>query len=434
MDSNDHQMVESIPSDGTRTSSIVVGTCTSTSINESSATQLFKLNVDCFEHLFEWFSLTELIAFRCTCKRMKAVADYYIKLNYPQLLCFEMNDSNVVDLCQSRINYFEWIRHLYIWTSELNDSQIDGIKYILNQLETLKLCWVEISGDFYEVVLKHCPHLKYLGIRPRELPETIIGTGNQWLLRHYPCLEHFEIDRRLKFSEPFQSAPNLLAFFQHNPSIRRFSTDSEFLLMCRQSMLDSNLDFDQLDIYCRYDLSDILSLMNDLHQRGFYKELHIYSNHDSLSLDQAQYLLAFQNLRKLHLNVWPENCSIPKSDNIKDLSIGTHGVISLGAINQMIVKFPNLRRISIPFGYLRSFVCGAPKLRDIVIWDSYTENLTVDDIVAMNKGRSKMERAHKVILYIDENSFLKLKSIKKTNFSCIEIKRSEPREADHLFY
>lgn len=122
MSSKDHQLVEGDQSDGASANTIVVGTSTST--NESSVTQLFKLNVDCFEHLFEWFSLAELLIFRSTCKRMKAVANYYIKLNYPQLLCFEMNNSNVVDLCHSRINYFEWIRHLHIWTSGLDDSVV----------------------------------------------------------------------------------------------------------------------------------------------------------------------------------------------------------------------------------------------------------------------------------------------------------------------
>lgn len=100
----------------------------------------------------------------------------------------------------------------------------------------------------------------------------------------------------------------------------------------------------------------------------------------------------------------------------------------------MAVKFTNLRRVLIPSGYVRSFVCGAPKLQELIIWDSHTEELTVDDIVAMNVERSKLARAHKVTLYIDEISFLKLKWIRKTNFSCIEIKRSEPRKVDHLFY
>lgn len=427
MSSKEYQLVE-ISQSGSFNSIVVA------SINESSsATHLFKLNVDCFENLFEWLSFYELLAFRHTCKRMKAVVDYYIKLNYPQLLCFEIE--KVEDLQHLRPNHFEWVRHLSVWNIELDDTKIDGIKYILNQLEILKLIRVEIPGDFYEVLLKHCPRLKSLGVRPKELPvTTIIGTGNEWLQRHYPTLEHFEIDTRLKCTEPFQFASNLLGFFQQNPGIRRLSSDSEFLLMCRQSLLDSKLNFDQLDLNCRYDLSDISNLMNDLHQRNFYKRLHLYSDPESISIDQAENLLAFQSLQKLHLNIWPrENFSIPKTMNMKELSIGTHGVIELDSIHQMAVKFTNIRRIYIPFGYLRAFICGALKLQEIFIWGSQAEELTVNDCVVLNKERCKIAPSHQVKIYIDEKNFLKLKWTNKINFSCIEIKRCNSRETD-LFY
>lgn len=43
---------------------------------------IFKLNDDCFGRIFEWFSLYDLKKLRQTCKRMKKIADYYIKLNY----------------------------------------------------------------------------------------------------------------------------------------------------------------------------------------------------------------------------------------------------------------------------------------------------------------------------------------------------------------
>lgn len=124
---------------------------------------IFKLNVDCFEHLFEWFSLSDLLVLRRTCKRIQKVVDYYIKLTYPHLLRLRVNERRLLELCDARLNCYEWIRHLILW-SGLNDTQIDSIKYILNELETLKLNYVQINGDFYEVPLKYCPRLKYLGV------------------------------------------------------------------------------------------------------------------------------------------------------------------------------------------------------------------------------------------------------------------------------
>ena len=56
-------------------SSVIVTAIAATSSTNELAPKMFKLNVDCFEHLFEWLSLKELLVFRRTCKRMKAVVD-----------------------------------------------------------------------------------------------------------------------------------------------------------------------------------------------------------------------------------------------------------------------------------------------------------------------------------------------------------------------
>lgn len=70
-----------------------------------------------------------------------------------------------MELCQMRLNNFEWIKHLYLSCFEIAADEADSIAYILNQLETLKLCEIVIDGDFYETILVHCNQLKYLGVK-----------------------------------------------------------------------------------------------------------------------------------------------------------------------------------------------------------------------------------------------------------------------------
>lgn len=81
-------------------------------------TKMFKLNVHCFEHLFEWFSLKELLVFRCTCKRIQKVVDYYIKLNYSRVRLVQLRTHPFIpsrkyicpeflEICRTRLSYFE---------------------------------------------------------------------------------------------------------------------------------------------------------------------------------------------------------------------------------------------------------------------------------------------------------------------------------------
>lgn len=408
--------------------------------DNASSPQIFKLNVDCFEHLFEWFSLAELLTFRCTCKRMKAVVDYYIKLNYPRLLRFCIkNRQTLLELCDSPLNYFEWVRHLYIWTIGLNGTQTDGIKYILDQLETLKLCWVRIDGDFYEVVLKHCPRLKYLGLRTEVAPQIIIGTGNEWLLRRYPTLEHFEMDTPPSNEEPFQCT-ELLEFFYRNPNIRIFSTDSAFLLASRQLLLGSKINLDRLDIFVNRNLNTIHGVTNDLCRNEFYQQLHLYSGRtDEFYRNQAQYFWSLCNVEKLNVYSLPDDFQIPVVDSIKKLSIHMCTLFPLDVPKLIATNFINLRQIEIQFARLhdiRPFICYASKLKELKVWNLLTDNADEpksSDFVALNREREQINPGCQVNIFIDEKNFLKMKWTSSLKFSLIELKPIESCELDHLF-
>lgn len=115
----------------------------------------------------------------------------------------------------------------------LSNTQIDSIKCVLNQL-------ARIDGDLYEVLLKHCTRLKYLNVA---IFTGIIGTGNEWLLRQYPTLEHFHSKTPFFYSGGMtrEQLPGseLLTLLEWNPNIRRFSISCLVLLMIGHAMLRS---------------------------------------------------------------------------------------------------------------------------------------------------------------------------------------------------
>lgn len=414
-----------------------IDTVSITTNNNQSRPHIFKLNVDCFEYLFEWFTLKQLLVLRRTCKRIQKVVDYYIKLTYPQLRRLRVNERRLSELCDARLNCYAWIRHLYLWTG-LNDTQIDGIKYILNELETLKLNYVQINGDFYEVLLQHCPRLKYLGIGTCTLPKMIIGTGNDWLFRQYPTFEHLEIDVRSPCKEPLQCA-ELLVLFERNPNIRIFSTDSAFLLLGNQLWRGSNIKLERLNILIKHNLNSICNLTNDLFSQEFYKKLHLYGGSRAFLRDEAQHLPAFFNLEKLYLDSLPEDYPIPVMESIKELSLSVYSTLPPDSPLLIATNFINLRRITISFVNLidlSTFIRYARNLEQIRIGDLDLENPEepkIDDFVSLNEERKKLARARKVTIFLTERYFVKFKWVAKLNFSMIYLKRAESFVADRSF-
>lgn len=411
-----------------------------TSTNQAlSPPQIFKLNVDCFEHLFEWLSLNELLVFRQTCKRMKQVVDYYIKLNYPHLLRLNIyNRRRWLDFHNERLNYFEWIKHLSIDTDGLIINltlwEIESIAYVLNRLEGLKLHGVRINDDLYEVILKHCPHLKYLNVTAHNFSDLINDTKNEWLSRQYPMLEHFEmhIGNAYTRMDPFIeyiTIAKLVTFFKQNPQIRIFSIDSDFLEKIHRSLLEFNIQFDRLDIYRSQRLHSICNVAKILYEKQIYKRLHLYSNQPNFIGNDEHYLSAFGNLEKVHFHSVTGNSPIPVVASIKELSIGWLCAISNDILKMMAENFIDLRRVDMQYAHMcdiRSFVCHAPKLRQIRVVELFhTETPTISGFITMNEERKKLVNACKVKILIGERDFLRFKWTGKINFSLIELKRTD---------
>lgn len=408
----------------------------------SAPPQIFKLNVDCFEHLFEWLSFSQLLAFRRTCKRMKQVVDYFTALNYPaKFLRLSIFGQRSLEFSRRQPNFFEWIKHLYISSWELTETQIASIEYILNGLETLKLSRVEIDGDFYEVLLKYCPRLKYLGMGSHTLPKSIIGTGNQWLHRRYPTLQHFEMENMAKLDDEPLKCSELLTFFTQNSNIRIFSTNSAFLWKIGHKMLSSNIKFERLDIFYQcsfqYDFNAICNLANEMCEHGVFERLHLIKS-NYLSLQDAQQFTTLCNLEKLHLHSIPNNIEMPAMENIKALSI-TFGYTAADVLKLIAQNFINLQRIEIQFADLQNivpFICHAPKLREICVRKLYASvggELKISDFEALHRERKKLHRACKVTIYIEEAIFLKLKWTARLKCSLLELRRIESCEENHLF-
>lgn len=238
---------------------------------ELSLPAIFKLNVDCFHEVFDCLTLKDVIAVGKTCKRLQWIAGHFINLNYASKSARGENDGIYISSLQSNIfsqyiqklsisgdrlgayrfvgsNCTNSIKHLRVYGS-LPLNGFEYMKEILNGVEMLEMNDCHFIGDFYENYLKYCPNVKSLNIsRSGHIRDKsiIIGNGNEWMLRTYSTLEHLE------FIEIYGLKANeLKIFFDRNPNLRTFSTDSRGLWENRYSILESNIKLNTLaiDIY-----------------------------------------------------------------------------------------------------------------------------------------------------------------------------------------
>lgn len=405
--------------------------------DDKTPPRIFKLNVDCFEELFDWLSLADLRAFRQTCKRMKRVVDYYIEINYP--LVFKrlpIRDYHMDYLRRADPNGFILLNHIDFLTSKLTAVQIEGIKNYLDKVECINIESSQIEGEFNEMFLKFCPNIKCLVISKFRSGK-IIGSGNEWLSRQYPTLECIVLhSSNLNLeSETFE----LQSFFERNPKIQTFSTTFEFLWVNRHWLLESNVRLNQLDIIgaCNANLpmDGIWNLVKKLYEQDFYKRLHITASwiEDQEDINQ---IVSLNGLEKLSLKSICLEFTIPPIAGLKELNIyayeyfGDLKVHNLMNLEQLYIAFASLNDI-LPF------VSCCTRLKQIVVnhleIGTYFKNGIIN-LVALNNERKKLRRARKISFYVNEKIFLTQKWTTTINFDLIELKRIQSCEREQLFW
>lgn len=379
----------------------------SSAFDIQSPPQIFKLNVDCFEELFEWLSLADLRALRQTCKRLQQVVDYYININYP--LVFKrlpIRDYHLDYLCRNPSSGFEFLDHIDFLTSTLTKVQIEHIKYMLNRIKSINIESIQIEGDFYTTFLQFCQSLKYLSISKFRYGK-IIGSGNEWLLRNYPTLEHVIL---LSSCLHFDSeTPEMATFFQLNPQIMSFTTTFDFIWANRHWLSDSEFKLDQLNITgscnATVTVDSISNLLHELYHQGFYKHLHVSVSWIE-EQDDFDQIISLNGLEKLSLKSISVRITPPHNEQLKELNIYAYEyfedlqVYNLIGLEQIYIAFA-------PIDDIMPFIRYCAKLKQIIInhLEVRSSNFCKNGIInsaALNVVRNKLPGARKIAVYVNE--------------------------------
>lgn len=191
---------------------------------KKSTIELIDLNDYCLFDIFKWLPLNEFCVISETCQRIQKVATKYFTRKYPEKVsgqvtitrkmgqidttpkenyvkafshCFEnieicdldddVEDNELVAFIQSHCN--EHLKKVRFEYGYIHASFGHFLKNILENVETVEICFCFQGTNFYEDFLKHCKNLKCLVLKDHgrnPIDDTLFGK--------YLKLEHFECD------------------------------------------------------------------------------------------------------------------------------------------------------------------------------------------------------------------------------------------------
>lgn len=398
-------------------------------ITDETQSPISELNIDCLEELFTWMSLADLFAFRRTCKRYKQAVDHYIRTYYPAIGTVYISDRNLVKFLCFGTNTLVKKIVLNVHRRTISRDHINRIKDTLRQVEDLEIMFLKFNGDFYSDFLQFCPNLKNLHIQYRDTLK--IGTGNKWLLRHYPKLEFvtfFDIGQNFNTVKRVE----MKRFLKLNTNIKRFGASAKFFLRHRKLFCKPNNIFD--DLYILIDncfeatMIQLFRFLDTLKEHRYYTRI---DSNGTPTKNAIRLLWYIENFEVFHMNYIP--AVFPMLPDLKELRF-LHGLPAYLTMETTIdsnaqIKSKNITYVDLEratMDQVLPFIQNNAQLEYIRI-----ETLKVGihfkknviDLRAINTEREKLNDACKTEILVRHNIFMATKrALMQTDFSLIELK------------
>lgn len=416
------------------------------------SSSLLRLNDECLHRTFDWLSLAELHSVAQACGQLQQVAGKYFKQNYPsasviadsngihvggvyvngfaefieKFAIFKSNDLNNSPCGPCGLNNFTSLKQLNLVRVNFTLKAAECWKEILFKIEVLELIDCNVIGEFGKF-LKMCPKLKRLSLRNRDR-NVIIGIGNQWLLRPHPTLDYLKLIHKegVKIHE-------LTTFFMRNRKIRNFATSGNCLWDNRNVIMDARPKFDQLTIdvdnWTKRNIKAFCKLLNELHENGIYKRLHLNTKYADRNFIKA--IASLHALERLFVvNYEQRNVVLQSLINVKELgiSVSCH-VADLHLLPLVLNKLERIYFSQATMDDIVLFIRNSVQLKEIVV-ECLPYGIhffkRVLDLPALNDVRSKLNTEEKVTIYVAESIYLATKwTMGSTGCRLIEIKRSD---------
>lgn len=416
------------------------------------APDILKLDIDCFEEAFDYLPLKDLISIGKTCKRLEQVAGYCFQEYFPAaviecrggLICINNNlksDGLTQFIRKIRIDSirdfmfflnnhskFHRLRQIKMGNFQINKTSTVKMTKILSKIEFLRFHCCKINGDFYDTVLSRCPNLKRLSLEGSP-------TDPDWLERKYPTMERVELISN--------NIDGIGAFLVRNPNVKKLAINAVCLWQNRTSLLTANISLDDLAIRVidgnEVDLSEFCRFLNELHARGFYQHLHLYSLY-GLKQKTVREFATLNGLVKVYISHVGRPVALSSLTSIQELCVFVSDQIT--DLDAAISTLTHLKRIQFRFAHFNGILMLIKKAAGLMrIKVDYLENgeyfsksTNAIDLFELNKEREQLQGARKITIYVKEDIYLATKwAMIETDLRLIRLRRIDSFEWDHDF-
>lgn len=392
-----------------------------------------KLIADCWENIFDYLPLKDIISMGQTCIRMQKMTGYYLREYFPEILCtldgktaqitysdrFHLQNElwqYISKLCiDGNLDYhlnaktFSSLNTLIFSSVELSKSQIQYTENLLTMVENVQLKYCVVEGEFFEQLIDLCPKLKYLHIQCCRMGEDAL---HRLFSQKYASLEYLQyqpVPRRAA-----TEINELQQFLETNSNLKHFEADYRFLWANREILKETNVKLNLLTIRFPPTNNNILYMyfvdfLKTLYEGGFYKTLNLSFDYRETEINFENLSNATSTLPALEMLNTPTDSLIDLSrlTTLKELEIRTYDSGTL--IENVARNLNKLKRLTffIASNYdILPFIRHSKRLKTINI---YNLRDNVLDLFTLNEERKKLDDACPVSICVLENVYLPTK-------------------------
>lgn len=393
---------------------------------------------DCWSNVFDLLPLEDVHAFGQTCKAFQSLTGAYFQSDYKAVFVnftnhgvyirgkmmkgfdryaikasFSRDTPNQVMLDVGK--NCKDLKHVDLNFVTSNQFEIDAVRLVLSNVERLDLTHCEFNENTWETILACCSKLKRLKV-------LINRHFIHFPIRTYSTVQHLEMLAN-NANNIFFRNNELMRFLENNPNIQSLAISFNLLLTNRKSTLTSMIHLEDLAIDLHRNINDnMISLLNELYDRNFYKKLHLRCTRVQFPM-QLSLLHELRGLVTLYISC-AENTKLPLLTDITELGISKQGGgININFLADNYNKLQHLLLDKVNFTEILPFIRHSLTLKSVEIYQ-YTKDML--DVVKLNNERKKLHGAQRITVYVNDDLYRATKWLTPVvTLEFIEIKRQQ---------
>lgn len=407
-----------------------------------------KLIADCWEHIFDYLSLKDILQMGETCKRMHRMAGYYFREYFPEMrfnlignevkvaypynfhlrtdfypyiskLCILRRSSEFTSRLDGET--FSAVKTIIFMSVQLNQIQFASTQNMLKNVEDIHIEHCDIHCGIFERFVRHCPKLKSLRAEYGNTDHADVAKS--LFSQYFPALLHL----KYKSNSCHTQIDELKLFLEKHTKLEQFECNMPFLWANRNLLLETNarLHLFIIDFTRNHNIptDEFVKLLKTLYERGFYKALQL--SIDRITNDIFEHanngICTLPAFEVLDINT-DETIDLSCLTDLKELHIFNWSRTDLDNLAKKLIKLEQLSFGSASVDKILPFISYSKRLKQIYI--DLLENNDLD-LFALNEKRKVLDGARHVTICVRENHYLTAKWISKyCNLSHVNISRT----------